>query len=98
MRPGRVAWQLLCVPAGHHSSSVSLEATKTIELRGQREQLPQLKVKLPRSLPNRISGIDPAENSNTSDNQGRLVFPHANGVESQSAYMCKDGSERDQAL
>jgi hypothetical protein len=28
------------------------------QLRGQREQFPQLKVKLPRSLPNRIIAVD----------------------------------------
>ena len=40
---------------------MSLEATKTIELRGQHEQFPQLKVKLPRSFPNHISGFDPEQ-------------------------------------
>jgi hypothetical protein len=39
------------------------KAPKTIELRGHREQFPQLKVKLPQSFPNRISGIDPLQTS-----------------------------------
>ena len=42
-----------------HIESVSVEATKPIELRGRREQFPQLKVKLPISYRNGKSGFRP---------------------------------------
>ena len=60
---------------------------------------PVLEVELPRFARYEYFRKRPdAENSNTSGNQGRLVFLHANGVETQSAYLGNDGSERDQAL